>query len=141
MNFLVDTCAISELVRPNPDKNVLKWFESADEHSLFLSVITVGEIKNGISKLPASKRKEVLSNWLENDLKKRFDGRILKIDTSISIRWGAMLGEAESEGRLLSAIDALIAATALENNLKIVTRNSEDFSGTGAAIVNPWGGC
>lgn len=138
MNFLVDTCAISELVRPNPDKNVLRWFKSVNEQSLFLCVITMGEIKKGISRLPVSKKRETLTNWLEDDLEERFSGRIINIDSSIAILWGDLLGKAESDGKPLSSIDALIAATALDNNLTIATRNSVDFLGTGVSILNPW---
>ncbi len=138
MNFLVDTCAISELVRPTPDKNVLKWFKSVDEQILFLSVITIGEIKKGISRLPLSHKRDGLTKWLENDLRERFYGRIIGIDSSIAILWGDLLGKAESDGKPLSAIDALIAATALNNNMKIATRNSADFSGTGVSVFDPW---
>ena len=89
MNYLLDTCVISELIKPKPDLQAAKWVRSQDEESLFLSVITIGEIQKGISKLPdGRKKKQKLQSWLNNELQARFKGRILEI----TIRYSPCMG-------------------------------------------------
>lgn len=138
MNYLLDTCVISELVAKKPNLQVLNWVDSlADEH-IFLSVLTVGEIQRGISKLPDSDRKTMLINWLETDLLARFSGRLLDLDVVVLLKWGELVARLESIGRPLPAIDSLFAAQVLAFQMNFVTRNTKDFLDTGISLVNPW---
>ncbi len=138
MRYLLDTCVISELVSTKPDPKVIQWVDSIDEERLFLSAITIGEIKKGIEKLPNSKRKSALTEWLEDELLVRFNGRLLPIDTDVMLVWGELAAGLEQHGCPMPAIDSLIAATALEGRLDLVTRNAEDFAHSGVALFNPW---
>lgn len=138
MSFLLDTCVISELIRPAPERRVIDWISGVDELELHLSVLTLGEIEKGITKLPSSPKRKRLARWLEDDLLQRFDGRILDVSAQVAFAWGRMSGEALRKGRPLPVIDALIAATALEHGLTVVTRNSSDIARTGAAVLDPW---
>lgn len=136
--FLLDTNCISEIVRSKPDPRVLQWMAAADESLLYLSVLTLGEIRKGVPGLSQSKRRTQLEIWLELELRSRFSGRVLGIDAAIADRWGLLAAEAKHKGRPLSAIDGLLAATALHHNLTIVSRNLGDFAGTQVPILNPW---
>ncbi len=138
MKFLLDTCLISELVRKAPNAKVVHWIEACDEEQTFLSILTLGEIQKEISKLAEKKRKSALQNWLDTDLRTRFYGRILPISDEVAQTWGYLLGEAEAKGIRIPAIDGLIGATAIANNLTVVTRNEKDLIPTGARILNPW---
>ncbi|MEA5507677.1 type II toxin-antitoxin system VapC family toxin [Halotia wernerae UHCC 0503] len=138
MTYLLDTCLISELVAKQPNQQVLDWLDAQVPETLYLSVITIGEIAKGISKLSASKRKESLVTWLNETLPNRFEHRILSIDISTMMLWGSLAGQLELSGRPLPVMDSLIAAIALQNSLSLVTRNENDFAGTGVVIVNPW---
>ena len=137
--FLLDTNVLSEFNRRGePDPLVYQWLEAADPESLYVSVLTFGEIRLGVELLPPSKRRSKLEQWLEQDLPEWFEGRILPIDQSIADRWGSIRAQAQMKGRPLSVIDALLAATALRHNLILVSRNVSDFSVVGLAIINPW---
>lgn len=136
--FLLDTNCISELVRSDPDPQVLQWMDAADERLLHLSVLTLGEIRKGVAGLPQSKRRTHLETWLEVELQTRFEGRILSIDKAIADRWGWLAASTKRTGRPLSAIDGLLAATALQHNLTIVSRNVSDFANTQVPVLNPW---
>jgi len=136
--FLLDTNCISELVRRKPEARVLEWIEAADESLLYLSVLTLGEIRKGVAGLPQGKRRTHLETWLELDLQTRFAGRILPIDAPVADRWGLLAAEAKRKGSVLSAIEGLLAATALQHNLTIVSRNVSDFADTHAPVLNPW---
>ncbi|MDB9528961.1 type II toxin-antitoxin system VapC family toxin [Oscillatoria sp. CS-180] len=138
MNYLMDTCIISELVNKHPNSQVIDWVEAQVSESLYLSVITIGEIAKGINRLPTSHRKSRLVNWLMHDLLKRFAGRVCCIDIETMLIWGNLLSQLESYGRKLPLLDSLIAATALQNSLYLATRNTKDFEGTGIEIVNPF---
>lgn len=137
MNYLLDTCVISELVKKTPDKNVRYWLKSTPSEKLYLSVITIGEIRKGLSKLPESKRKDSLANWL-NSLLEDYQTRILSIDLMVAENWGNIQGKAEKEGNPMPAIDGLIAAIAYTHNLVLVTRNVSDFEPCGIPVKNPW---
>ncbi len=136
--FLLDTNCISEVVRARPEPRVLEWMDAADESLLFLSVLTLGEIRKGIAGLPQSRRRTHLESWLEFELRSRFAGRILPIDGAVADRWGLLAAEARRRGSFLSAIDGLLAATAIQHNLTIVSRSVADFANTAASILNPW---
>ena len=136
--FLLDTNCISELVRPKPEPRVLEWMEAVDETLLYLSVLTLGEIRKGLAGLAQSKRRTLLENWLEVELQPRFSGRIVPIDIAIADRWGLLTAEAKRNGKPLSIIDGLLAATALQHNLTVVSRNISDFANTHVPVLNPW---
>jgi toxin FitB len=136
--FLLDTNCVSEVVRIKPDPHVTEWMQAADESLLYVSVLTLGKIRKGLSGLAQGKRRTRLETWLEVELLARFSGRILPIDTAIADRWGLLAAETARKGKPLSAIDGLLAATALHHNLTIVSRNLSDFSSTQVPILNPW---
>jgi len=138
VTFLLDTCVISELVKPRPNENVVRWVDSVDERKLFLSVLTVGELEKGITKLQESPRKASLQEWLEHDLAERFAGRILPVDAAVAVAWGRIQGEAERMGAKLPVIDSLLTATAEIHRLTLATRNIADFDRCGATVFNPW---
>lgn len=138
MRFLLDTCMLSELIKSNPEPNVVNWISSQTESDLFISVLTVGELLKGISKLQESKKKNQLKQWLENDLLQRFKGRILKVDFGVVSVWGQLLGEKEKIGIKIPVIDGLLASTSLSNGLVLVTRNIKDFEATECELLNPW---
>ena len=129
MKNLLDTCVIAEYTKLQPDEKVIDWLDSQIEESLFLSVLTIGEIEKGIVRLPSSKRKTDLGEFLEA-LLARFDRRIISLDTAVLRRWARLAGILEDKGRVLPVIDSFIAATALEHDLMIITRNVKDFDGT-----------
>lgn len=136
--FLLDTNIPSELTRPQPQPSVCEWLEKIDNEQLYISVISLGEIVKGITVLPPSKRRAGLQQWLDETLRPWFEDRILPVSEAIAERWGALAGESELKGRPLKVADGLIAATAIENDLAVVTRNERDFQGFGVAILNPW---
>ena len=138
MNYLLDTNVISELISKRPDKKVVEWIDRLDPNTIYLSVITIGEIRKGIEKLPPSKRRDRVKEWLEGDLLLRFQGRILEITTEVMLIWGELTGRLEKEGRPITAIDSLVAAIALHGNYRLVTRNEHDFQHTGMTMINPW---
>ena len=138
MKYLFDTTVISELVSKQPNEHVITWIDGVDDRLVYLSVITIGEIKRGIEKLPNSQRTHTLNNWLNEELLIRFDGKILTIDIPVILTWGKLVAKLGNQGRALPAIDSLIAATALHHDLRLVTRNEKDFEGTGVVVINPW---
>jgi toxin FitB len=138
MKYLLDTCVISELVAKRPEPKVIACIDSIDPETAFLSVITLGEIRKGIEKLPKSDRKSTLQAWLRDELPIMFSGRILPIDIPLVLRWGELAGELESRGKKMAAIDSLIAATALYHHCRLVTRNEDDFKHADISLLNPW---
>ncbi len=141
MKYLLDTNVISELVARQPNRQVVQWIhhiDSLEPENLYLSVITIGELRKGIEKLPDSPRKDTLLAWLMGDLLIRFDGRVLSIDVEVMLAWGELAGRLERKGRQLPAIDSLIAALAIRRECTLVTRNESDFIGAGVTIINPW---
>lgn len=138
MKFLLDTCLVSELVQKEPDPKVIAWLDERDEQSLFLSVLTIGELQKGVSKLADGERRVKLQNWLEYDLAERFEGRILGVDLDTALAWGQLQGEAEQKGEKLPVMDSLIAATATAHGLSVVTRNVKDLERCSAKVFDPW---
>jgi predicted nucleic acid-binding protein len=136
--FLLDTNVISELVKPRPEANVTAWLECTDESLLYLSVLTIGEIRRGIAVLPQSRQRAVLEAWVEKDLRARFEDRILAIDHEVADRWGLLTAAARKSGIVLPVIDGLLAATALEHNLTLVTKDTGQIPSMGVAVFNPW---
>lgn len=137
MNYLLDTCVISELTKPISDARVTSWLENTPTETMFLSVVTIGEIRKGLTKLPDSKKKTKLENWLSN-LVMEYSDCILAIDLTMMENWGFLQGRAEKAGTPMSSMDSLIAATVYTHNLILVTRNEKDFVPSQVPIVNPW---
>lgn len=136
MSYLLDTNIICELVNKNPQAEVVDWINQIPGHSLFLSVLTLGEIRKGVDKIADQKRKQKILLWLENELPKTFHNRVLPISRKIADRWGRLQHMAK---RPLPAIDSLLAATALHHDMTLVTRNTKDFQNiSGLEIINPW---
>jgi predicted nucleic acid-binding protein len=135
VSYLLDTNVLSELRRKTPDAAVLEWFARRPASTLYLSVLTFGELRKGIEGVLDAKRRMALTDWLETDLPAFFAGRILPVDAQVADRWGRLLSAA---GRPLPAIDSLLAASAAQHGLSMVTRNSRDFADLGLDVINPW---
>jgi predicted nucleic acid-binding protein len=135
--ILLDTCVLSELARPTPEARVLAWFDAVDESELFLSVVTLGEIRRGASLLPRSKRRTRLEEWLDG-LQRAFANRILPVDAATALVWGEISAAAERKGRKPPAIDALIAAVARRHDATLATRNLRDFQSLAVKLLDPW---
>ena len=138
MNYLLDTCLISELAKSKPDEKVVDWVLRENEAGFYVSVLTFGELHKGVEKLPESKKKEELRIWIDAELKNRFQNRIIGIDMRVSILWGKIQCLAEKKGKPMPAIDSLIAATGLAHDLTVVTRNIADMEQSGVKMLNPW---
>ncbi|MCK5036906.1 MAG: type II toxin-antitoxin system VapC family toxin [Candidatus Sabulitectum sp.] len=138
MNYLLDTCVISEMTKKDPSRNVTGWISEIEESHLFLSVFSIGEIHKGIERLSSGRRKEELSNWVTYDLTERFRNRIIDFDLHTAEAWGKIQAQSELKGNALPAIDGLIAATGISHDLIVVTRNTKDMEISGVALLNPW---
>jgi toxin FitB len=137
VRYLLDTCVISEVTKKRPSAKVLTWLDAQEELTLFLSVITLGELQKGVSKLPVSRKRRRLQQWVEQDLTRRFTGRILAVDLEVAMRWGAITATAEQQGRPVPVLDGLLAATALVAGLTLVTRNTPHMQATGVPLFDP----
>ncbi|MGH3546231.1 MAG: type II toxin-antitoxin system VapC family toxin [Mycobacteriales bacterium] len=138
MRYLLDTNVVSEWTKPSPSSSVLRWFKQVDETTVFLSVITIAEIRQGIERLPHTRKRERLEVWLEDDLLTRFAGRVVDIDQRTAAAWGKTTAHAARNGTPIGAMDAFVAASATVHRLTIATRNSKDFAQTGLPLVDPW---
>lgn len=138
MSFLIDTCCISEFAKSTPAPNVVEWFMAHDENDMYLSVLSIGEIKKGIDKLPDSKRKDALSHWLEHDVMERFADRMLDVTSLEAQTWGEVMAHCARLGRPIPDIDGLLAASAIANGLTLVTRSTKDMIATGVSLIDPW---
>lgn len=137
MGYLLDTCLLSEVWKPKPNRGVLDWLGQTREDELFLSVLTLGEIKKGIARLPAGKKKAALGRDYAL-LRSRFSSRILTVTETVAETWGELSASATRDGRQLHVVDGLLAATALVAGLTVVTRNGADFAVTPVPLVDPW---
>jgi toxin FitB len=135
--YLLDTCALSEFTKPKPSASVDAWFSQVPDGADFVSVLTFGELSNGIARLPTSRRRMSLEKWF-GGLRERFGGRILPVDEPVALEWGRITARSELAGNPIPSIDALIAATAIVHGLAVVTRNSSDIARTGAPVIDPW---
>ena len=138
MRYLLDTCVLSEVVKKKPNQGVVDWLENQEEISLYLSVVTFGELQKGINKLSQSRRRKTLQEWVDQNLSRRFADRILDVDLRVAVRWGELSGGAERSGRKIPVLDGLLAATALEFGLTIVTANIRHFESTDVPWLDPW---
>ncbi len=138
MNFLLDTCVISELIKPKPSTKVIKWLRSCRDEILFLSVMTIGEIQKGICKLPDSQKRNMLQEWIETELIRRFDKRILEINLKVVQKWGEIQALSEIAGTKMPVTDSMIAAIGIVYNMTIVTRDAGGMEKSGVGIFNPW---
>ncbi|MBI3930035.1 MAG: type II toxin-antitoxin system VapC family toxin [Armatimonadetes bacterium] len=138
MVYLLDTNVVSELGLREPNPGLITWVDQQAEPLLFLSVLTVGEIQQGIQRLPVSRRQRELRDWFRRQVILRFGGRILALDTPTMLLWGDMTAERVGAGRPMPAMDSLLAATALAHDLTLVTRNESDFDVPGLRVLNPW---
>jgi toxin FitB len=137
--FLLDTNVVSELMKTRPNRHVSAWVESTAESLLYLSVLTIGEVRKGIDMMDGdSPKRAALQGWLDRDVRARFAGRILSFDDGVAERWGQLEAAARKHRVTLPTIDAQMAATALHHNLTFVTRNTVDVESTGVATFNPW---
>jgi predicted nucleic acid-binding protein len=137
MKVLLDTCVISQIGRPNGSEKVQAVINRYPDENLFISVITIGEINKGIHRLTDPKRVTELQNWLTSIQKYHAD-RILNVSSDVAEIWGRITAEEQNMGRILSAADGLIAATAINHGLTVATRNTGDFSNLNIMLMNPW---
>ena len=137
MKFLLDTNTVSEWVKPRPNAGVIDWMDSVDDDLVFLSVVSLAEMRYGIERLAHGNRRRQLEEWLERELPLRFEGRILPVDAGIADKWGKIVSRGEAAGRPIAAMDAFLAATAEVHRLTLVTRNVSHFSLL-KTVVNPW---
>jgi toxin FitB len=137
VKYLIDTSVLSELVKPAPDEGVVSFLNRIIPRDAWLSVITIGEVVSGIESMPDGKRKRQYEVWL-NETEQQYEGRILPIDIETSRTWGELHGRLRRRGVQLAPSDGLIAATAIQHGMHVVTRNVKDFDPTGVLIVNPW---
>lgn len=138
MNLLLDTNVLSEVQRPAPSPRVLAWLDTIDEDRAFISVASIAELRRGIALLEDGRRRTALAAWLAHDLPERFAGRTLPIGPAVAERWGDLMAQSRRSGIALSVMDGFFAATALTNDLALVTRNVKDFAALGVKLLNPW---
>jgi toxin FitB len=138
VNFLLDTNVVSEWTKPRPDAGVVAWLAETDEDRIFISVITVAELRHGIERLPAGARRERLATWLTEQVPQRFEERLLAVDAETANVWGRVMAQGQAAGRPPGTMDAFIAATVLRHDMILVTRNVSDFEALGVRLINPW---
>ena len=138
MAFLLDTNVVSETVRPRPRQRVLHWIEARNPSDLFLAAQTIGELVRGARKARDQERRERFERWIEQDLARQFDGRVLAFDGRTAAIWGRLMGDGDRAGRRPAAADAQIAAVAIQHGLVLVTRNVRDFAQFDVELLNPW---
>lgn len=138
MRLLLDTNILSEVTKPNPSARVLEWLDRLDEDRSFISIVSIAEIRRGVALMDKGRKRDVLAEWLAQDLTQRFERRIIPVDEPVALAWGDLMGLAKRSGRGLSSMDGLIAATAIAHDLTLATRNTRDFEDFGIELVDPW---
>jgi predicted nucleic acid-binding protein len=133
LNLLLDTCVICEGVRPRPDPAVTGWMKSQDADRLFMSVVTLGELHYGVTRLPAGARRRALEQWIA-EVERHYAGRIVVLDDAVARNWGRL--RAAHPGA--PVVDGQIVATALAYDMQLVTRNRKDFKFAGLSVIDPW---
>jgi predicted nucleic acid-binding protein len=140
VNLLLDINVLSEIQRLVPSPKVVAWLDTIDEDRTFISVASIAELRRGIAWLQDGRRRTALAAWLAHDLPARFAERVLPIDQTVAERWGDLMVQSRRSGVALSVMDGFFAATALVNDLMLVTRNVKDFAAFGVPLLNPWDG-
>ena len=138
MNFLLDTNVVSEWTKPRPDPGVRSWLADMDEDRIFVSVVTLAELRHGIERLSPGARRDRLDAWLTEEMPQRFEGRLLDVDAETANMWGRVMARGQAAGRPPGAMDAFIAAVVLRHDMTLVTRNVSDFEALGIRYLNPW---
>ena len=138
MTFLLDTNVVSEWVKPRPNRGVVGWLAEVDEDRVFLSVVTLAELRHGIDRLADGNRRKRLDAWLRDEVPLRFEGRLLPVDQAVADGWGQVVARHEAAGRPIGIMDAFIAATANVHGLTLVTHNESDFNAAVRETINPW---
>jgi predicted nucleic acid-binding protein len=138
VSFLLDTNVVSEWVKPRPEPRVVAWLADVDEDRVFISVVTIAELRHGIERLAVGRRRERLDEWLRHDLLERFDGRVLQIDAVVADACGDVVARRERSGRPITTMDAFMAATAEVHKMTLVTRNESDFRPSVKMVFDPW---
>ncbi|MDP1610393.1 MAG: type II toxin-antitoxin system VapC family toxin [Sulfuritalea sp.] len=137
MKYLLDTCVLSEFVKAAPEAKVLAWINARAENDLYVAAMSLAELQRGVARLPASRRKTDLGNWLVQ-LQAGFADRILAFTSETAAYWGEMCARVEAGGRTMATFDSIIAATAVEHGLVLVTRNEHDFAAALPVVFSPW---
>jgi hypothetical protein len=138
LSFLLDTNVLSEWVKPRPNPGVIAWLADVDEDRVFISVVTLAELRHGVERLALGTRRDRLEAWLRDALPLRFEGRILPIDLAIADEWGKLVARRHTLGRPIGVMDAFLAATAETHALALVTRNRSDFDASVTTVIDPW---
>ena len=138
MNFLLDTNVVSEWIKPHPDAGVVNWLSEIDEDRIFISVVTLAELRHGVERLSPGARRDRLDIWLTEEVPLRFEARLLDVDAETANMWGRVMARGQAIGRAPSAMDAFIAAVVLRHDMNLVTRNVSDFEALGVRYLNPW---
>jgi predicted nucleic acid-binding protein len=138
VNFLLDTNVVSEWTKPRPDTGIVTWLAEADEDRVFISVVTLAELRHGIERMPVGARRDRLDAWLTEQLPARFEARMLPVDAGTADGWGRIMARGQAAGRPVGTMDAFIAATAEQHDLTLVTRNVSDFDVLGIRLISPW---
>jgi toxin FitB len=138
VTFLLDTNVLSEWTKPRPNPGVVAWLAEVDEDRVYISVITIAELRHGIERMAAGSRRKRLDEWLQDELPLRFEDRVLPVNGAVADAWGKLVAQSETAGRPIHAMDAFIAATAEVHGFALVTRNASDFEVAVKTIVNPW---
>lgn len=138
MSYLLDTCVLSEYSQKQPNPKVLAWIDSIAETRLYVSALSLGEIRQGVAHLGNTKKSARLMAWLDAELLPRFEHRVLSVDTEIALVWGELRGTSMRKGKPASLFDSLIAATAHVHGFSVVTRNVRDFENFDVNIFDPW---
>lgn len=139
MRLLLDTNVLSEVTKPRLEGRVLQWLDGLDEDRCFISVVSIAEIRRGVALMDNGRKRDALFEWLVRDLPQRFEHRVIPVDERVAVAWGDLMGEAKRNGRGMSSMDGLIAATAVAHDLVLATRNIKDFEGFGIDLIDPWG--
>jgi hypothetical protein len=137
MNFLLDTNVVSEWVKPRPNAGLIRWTESVDEDRVFISVISLAELRYGVERMPVGARRSRLEQWLHDELPLRFEGRIISVDQMVAEAWGRTVSRSQDLGRPMGIMDAFLAAIAEIHELALVTRNVSHFPVL-KTLINPW---
>ena len=138
MRLLLDTNILSEVTKPRPEARVMDWLDELDEDRAFISVVSIAEIRRGVALMDIGRKRDVLAEWLAEDLPRRLGNRVIPIDEPVALAWGDLMGSAKRSGRGMSSMDGLIAATAIKHDLTLATRNTKDLDGFGISLLDPW---